>query len=76
MHKSLVEPAFLYGCEETGFCEFEELERIQRKHFKWIMGLGMHTTNAMLMDELKLCPVVDVIGKRAMQFEERARAKS
>lgn len=70
MFKSLVEPAFLYGCEVTGFCE-----RIQRKHFKWIMGLGMHTTNAMLMDELKLYPVVDVTRKKAMQFEERA-AKS
>lgn len=75
MFKSLVEPAFLYGCEVTGFNDFEELERVQRKYYRWTLGLGKHTKVSMLMDEIKMYSMVDVTGKRAMQYEERA-AKS
>lgn len=35
MLESLVESAFLYGREVTGFNDFEELEQVQRKYFRW-----------------------------------------
>lgn len=59
----------------TGFNDFEELERVQRKYLRWTLGLKKHTRVALLMDELKMYSVVDVTGKRAVQYGEKA-AKS
>lgn len=72
MFRSLIQPSILYGCEVSGFQEFESLERIQRKYYRWTLGLGNYTKVAALMEETKTEKLYVTSGRRAMAYEERA----
>lgn len=72
MFRSLVEPTVTYGCEVTGFQEFDSLERIKRRYYRWTLGLGKYTRVAELMDETKTEKMYVTTGRRALAYEERA----
>lgn len=74
MYKSLVEPTLLYGCEVFGFLSHEQLEKVQRKYFKWTLGLAQHTRSNDLMMEAQLESIAITTGYRALQYEERGRS--
>lgn len=40
MLQSLGLPTCTYGCEITGYDLFEDLEVIQGRYFKWVLGLA------------------------------------
>ena len=72
MFKSLVDPTITYGCEVFGYKAYEELERIQRRYFKWILGLGGYTKNDYVMEEAQLMPTHWTTASRAMRYEARS----
>ena len=73
MYHSLIEPCIVYGCELFGWEERVELEKIQRKYFRWVLGVAPWTKSSLLMAEINGTPVVGRTLKRATQYEYRAR---
>lgn len=71
MFKSLVVPAITYGAEITGWREWEDIERTQRRYLRWVLGLDRGTRKAVLMDETKTLPIYIETGAKAMRYEER-----
>lgn len=72
MYYSLIQPVISYGCELFGFREHEELERVQRKYLRWILGLAPWTKICLLRDETKCLPVYNMTSSRAVKYEMRA----
>lgn len=72
MYKSLVEPIIVYGCEIFGFSPQEDLDKVQRKYYRWVLGLNQHTKTAYLMDETKIATVYNITGRRAIDYERRS----
>lgn len=58
--------------EVTGWRERIELEVLQRKYFKWILGLNRNTRSSIVTDECQIFPIRVAMGERAMRFEEKA----
>ena len=71
MFQSLIEPVALYGCEVFGYKEYEELEKIQRKHLRWTLGLPTWTKNSKIMAETRSRPLFLKTASRARNYEER-----
>lgn len=76
MYFSLVKSSMIYGVELTGWREWEELETIQRRHFKWILGLNRSTRNCVLMEECQIMPLKIDTAARAMKYEEKISSSS
>lgn len=72
MFHSIVVPTVTYGCEITGFREWDGLECQMRKYFKWTLGLNQCTRTAVVMHETKMLPLHVTTGHRAMRYEERS----
>jgi hypothetical protein len=69
MFKSLVEPILLYGSEVTGYGNLELLEKVQRRYFKWILGLPKSTRNPIIMAEADALPIATLAMSRAVKYE-------
>lgn len=72
MFFSLILPILTYGCEVTGYTEWTTIEAQARKYFRWTLGLNQGTRNAIVMDEVKIEPIVITTGMRALRFEQKA----
>lgn len=72
MFHSIVVPTATYGCEVTGFREWEGLECQMRKYFKWTLGLNQSTKTAIVIHETKQVPLHITTAHRAMRYEERS----
>ena len=72
MFESLVVPVLSYGCEVTGFKEKESLEVIQRRYFRWTLGLSQGTKKEILMSEANIRPLHLMMGRRAMAYERKS----
>ena len=72
MYNSLVEPCLMYGCELFGMQEQSELEKVQRKYMRWVLGVAPWTRTALLMAETNSTPVYTRTIKRAFSYEHKA----
>lgn len=72
MFDSLVMPIMNYGCEVTGFKTREGLEVLQRKYFRWTLGLNQGTKKEILWTEAGIQPLHLSMGRRALAYERRS----
>lgn len=57
MFTSLIQPTMSYWCELFGFRPYEELEKVQRRYLRCILGLAPWTKIGILIDETKCLPL-------------------
>lgn len=75
MFDSLIKSVLMYGAEIWGWKEEEEIERVQEKYLKWILGLDRETPGYIVREELKRNKLRVETGKRAVKFEERMKER-
>ena len=57
-----VKPLLLYGCEIWGYGNFDNLEIVQLKLFKYALNMKKFTPTFMIYDELGVTPIsIDII---------------
>ena len=71
-YKSLVESVGLYGAEIWGWDRKVELDRIQRKYIKWLLGLERTTADYLVAEESKEIATSLKAMKRTIMYEEKA----
>lgn len=76
MFNSLVLPILLYAAEVTGFEMCDQYEVIQRRYFKWTLGLPGGTRDAILACECGLLSVASKAVGRAAKYENWIGRKS
>ena len=64
----MVKPILLYGCEIWGMGNFDVLERIQLKFYKYIFNLKRSTPSYMIYGELGATPLYIDIQTRIISF--------
>lgn len=75
MYKTLVTPIILYGAEVTGYFQFEEYEKNQRKYVKWLLGLPNGTRNEIVESEGNTNRVNEIAFKRAVTYDCNIKTK-
>ena len=73
MFKALVESVGLYGAEIWGWRRRDDLDSLQRKYLKWILGLDRTTANYLVQEETKEIATSLIALKRAAVYEERSK---
>ncbi|KYN00246.1 hypothetical protein ALC62_08992 [Cyphomyrmex costatus] len=68
---SIVKGILFYGVEIWGYREWKEVEAIQEKYLKWILGLERVTPGYIAREELKRNKLRVEMGWRAGRFEEK-----
>ena len=68
MFNKMVKPILLYGCEIWGMGNFDVLERIQLKFYKYIFNLKKSTPSYMIYGELGAAPLYIDIQTRIISF--------
>lgn len=63
----------LYAAEIWGWEEFQEIERLQYKYIRWLLGLNTFTPIYILLEETKRYNLSIEYGKRAMAYENKLR---
>jgi hypothetical protein len=53
MFESMVESILMYGAEIWGWKEYEEVERVQEKYLRWMLGMNRETPDYIVRDECK-----------------------
>lgn len=76
MFEALVKPIMLYGAEVTGYIQCEEYEKIQRRYYKWSLGLPANTRNEVLVREAGLAAIFSSSTSRAAKFENGIEERS
>lgn len=69
MWHSLVLPIILYAAEVTGFGDYDRYEAIQRRYFKWTLGLPKGTRSAVVYTEAGVMSVKSLCLARALKYE-------
>lgn len=69
----LVESIMLYAAEIWGWQECPKLEEVQRKFFRWTLGIPWHVPNYVIQEELKRSKIREKGAKRAIRYEEKIR---
>ena len=72
MYRPLVESCITYGSEIFGYEERPELERIQRKYWRWTLGVAPWTKVKALMRETMSTPIHFRTASRALNYELKA----
>ena len=67
----LLKSVMMYGAEIWGWEEWQELEKVQLKYFKWILKLEMTTPNYLVYKELGLGKIHGEGIKRAIKYEKK-----
>lgn len=62
-----------YGMEIWGWREREEIERLEERYMKWVLGLERRTPRYMVREEIKREKLSERARKRTWGFEERLR---
>ena len=57
----LVVPVMLYGCEVWGFENIKDLEVLQRKFIKLLLGVNKFTPNVMVYGETGQLPILNLV---------------
>ena len=73
MFDSIVKSVMTYGVEIWGWRQYEELEAVQVKYLKWVLGLSKITPTYIVKNECKREKLSISAGGRAMDFEEKLR---
>ncbi|KYN38116.1 hypothetical protein ALC56_07516 [Trachymyrmex septentrionalis] len=68
---SIVKGILLYGVEIWGYKEWKEIEALQEKYLRWILGVKSCTPGYIVREELKRNKMRVETGWRAGRFEER-----
>src|SRR5699024_970791 len=68
---SLIGSILMYGAEVWGWKEYEEVERVQEKYVRWVLGVDRHTPGYIVREECKVEKLKIETGKRAVRSEER-----
>ena len=68
---SIVKGILLYGVEIWGYKEWKEIEALQEKYLRWILGVKSCTPGYIVREELKRSKMRVETGWRAGKFEER-----
>ena len=68
MFNKMIKPILLYGCEIWGMGNFDVLERIQLKFYKYIFNLKKSTPSYMIYGELGATPLYIEIQSRIISF--------
>jgi len=68
---SIVKGILLYGVEIWGYKEWKEIEALQEKYLRWILGVKRCTPGYIVREELKRNKMRVETGWRAGRFEER-----
>ncbi|KAH0813872.1 hypothetical protein GEV33_008919 [Tenebrio molitor] len=71
MFESMVESVLMYGAEIWGWKEREEVERVQEKYLRWVLGVDRETPGYIVREECKRSKLRVKAGKRAAKFEDR-----
>lgn len=71
MFDSMIASITMYGAEVWGWKKQPEIERIQIKYIKWILGLEKSTPSYIVLDETKRDEMEIRSGKRALNYEEK-----
>ncbi|XP_068914676.1 uncharacterized protein F23F12.8-like [Tenebrio molitor] len=61
----------MYGAEIWGWKEQEEVERVQEKYLRWVLGEDRETPGYIVGEECKRSKLRVKAGKRAAKFEDR-----
>ena len=64
----MIKPILLYGCEVWGFGNFDILERVQSRFYKYIFNLKNSTPSAMIYGEIGVMPLAVDIQTRVVSF--------
>jgi hypothetical protein len=68
LFEKTVKPILLYGCELWGYGNFDTIERVQLKFYKYIFNLKKSTPNYMIYGELGITPLEVDIKSRTISF--------
>jgi len=68
---ALVWTVMAYGVEVWGWREREQMERVQERYLRWLLGVNWRTPGYMIREELQREKLRTRAGRRAWKFEER-----
>ncbi|KAJ3618908.1 hypothetical protein MTP99_005708 [Tenebrio molitor] len=54
MSESIVESVLMYGAEIWGWMEQEEVERVQEKYLRWVLGMDRETPGYIVKERQSL----------------------
>ncbi|KAK5645963.1 hypothetical protein RI129_004427 [Pyrocoelia pectoralis] len=72
----LVKSVMVYGAEIWGWKEWEKMEKIQEKYWRWTLGLDRETPGYIVEEEIKFEKIRVQTGKRAVKYEEEVRKRN
>ncbi|XP_068912463.1 golgin subfamily A member 6-like protein 6 [Tenebrio molitor] len=71
MFESMVESVLMYGAEIWRWKEQEEVERVQEKYLRWVLGVDRETPGYIVREECKRSKLRVKAEKRTAKFEDR-----
>jgi hypothetical protein len=71
MFESLTESVLMYGAEIWGWKEQKEVERVQEKYLRWVVGVARETPGYIVREECKRNKLRVKARKRAEKFEDK-----
>ena len=68
LFESIVVPILCYGCEVWGFDNINDIEKIQIRFYKNLLGLNRNTSNISVFGELGRYPLNIIIKERILKY--------